>query len=201
METGVKVPYIPIRVVHDMNTNKIFPAAVALSLVVHVVILVLAGLSGGSGSTDGEDVFTVNIKQNPDKVIERNEGKNTMMALQLEEVRERARGDGIDTVALDKIDTKYYPYLLQVKERIDRQWSYPEGAFNRGEAGTTVVEFSIARGGSLAACRAVVSSGYESLDMESLRAVRSAAPFAPFSEKFGLARLNIVAQFRYTLAK
>ncbi|MDO9515617.1 MAG: TonB family protein, partial [Syntrophales bacterium] len=73
--------------------------------------------------------------------------------------------------------------------------------FTRGEVGSNVIEFSIVREGNLAACRAVVSSGYESLDAESVRAVRAAAPFAPFSVEFGLAQLNIVANFRYTLAE
>jgi TonB family protein len=86
-------------------------------------------------------------------------------------------------VDLDNTETKYYPYLLQVKERIDREWSYPEDSFSRGEVGTTVVEFSIARAGGLATCRAIASTGHPSLDAESLRASRSAAPFAPLPKK------------------
>ncbi|MBW2674329.1 MAG: energy transducer TonB [Deltaproteobacteria bacterium] len=195
------MPYITVRVVNNMTTKKIFVTAVALSLAAHIVVLALASLPGDSAPEDGKNVFTVSLKRSLSRTVERHDRADKPESGPLEEIRERARGNAVDTVDLDRTDTKYYPYLLQVKERIDRQWSYPDGAFSRGEVGTTVVEFSIATGGALAACRAVVSSGHASLDAESLRAVRSAAPFAPFSEKFGLERLNIVARFRYTLAE
>lgn len=185
-----------------MTGRTIFLTAIALSLAAHVVILALAGFLGGGIPPAAEDtVFTVSLKRSPGRTVERHDGEGRATPVRLEEIRERARGDRADTVDLDSTDTRYYPYLLQVKERIDRQWSYPDGAVARGEVGTTVVEFSIAQEGILAACRAVVSSGHESLDAESVRAVRSAAPFAPLSEQFGLARLNIVAKFRYTLAE
>jgi len=184
-----------------MTTKKIFLTAIGISLAAHIAVLALAGFLGGSGGMDeGEDVFTVTLERRPGRIAERHGSENKAATGLLEDIRERVRGGSVDTVDLDSTDTKYYPYLLQVKESIDEQWSYPDDAFTRGEAGTTVVEFSIAQEGILADCRPVVSSGYESLDAESLRAVRSAAPFAPFSEEFGLARLNIVAKFRYTLA-
>jgi TonB family protein len=201
METGVKVPYIAFGIVNDMTTKKIFLITIALSLAAHVVVLALVGFLGNKGSTDAEDVFTVTFEKNPARTVEMQDSEEKAMTRLLEDIRERTRGGSVDTVDLDNTNTKYYPYLLQVKESIDRQWSYPEDAFTRGDVGTTVVEFSIAQGGSLEACRAVVSSGHTSLDTESLRAVRSAAPFSPFSEEFGLARLNIVAKFRYTLAE
>jgi len=184
-----------------MTTKKIFVTAIALSLAAHVVVLALAGLPGSNGPTDEEEVFTVSLKRSLGKTVKEHDRADKPKSGPLEEIRGRARADLVDTVALDSTDTRYYPYLLQIKERIDRQWSYPDGAFSRGEAGTTVVEFSIGQKGTLGACRAVVSSGHASLDAESLRAVRSAAPFSPFSEQFGLARLNIVAKFRYTLAE
>jgi TonB family protein len=186
---------------NDMTTRKIFLTAVVLSLAAHIVVLALAGFLG-EDPADREDILAVTLERRPDTTTERQHADEVKTEPGPPEVvRERAGDDVADTVDLDNTDTKYYPYLLQVKESIDRQWSYPDGAFTRGEAGTTVVEFSIAQEGALAACRAVVSSGHESLDAESLRAVRSAAPFSPFSEQFGLARLNIVAKFRYTLAE
>lgn len=183
-----------------MTTRTIFLTAVALSLAAHLVVLALAGLLGGDVTAERDDLFTVTLMRSPDRTIQRHDNKDGAGPARLEEIRERVRATPVDTVDLDSTDTKYYPYLLRVKERIDGRWSYPDGAASRGEVGTTVVEFSIAQEGTLAACRAVVSSGHASLDEESLRAVRAAAPFAPFSKQFGLARLNIVAQFRYTLA-
>jgi len=181
-----------------MDTKKFFITTIALSLAAHIVVLALVGFLAHTGDTDTEEVYTVTFEKHPDRTAAAQEEQEPKALL--ENIRSRARGGSVDTVDLDNTETKYYPYLLQVKERIDRQWSYPEDSFTRGEVGTTVVEFSIAREGNLAACRAVASSGHPSLDAESLRAIQSAAPFAPLSEEFGLARLNIVAKFRYTLA-
>ena len=181
-----------------MDTKKFFITTIALSLAAHIVVLALVGFLAHTGDTDTEEVYTVTFEKQPDRTTAQEEEQESKALL--ENTPNRARGGSVDTVDLDNTETKYYPYLLQVKERIDRQWSYPEDSFTRGEVGTTVVEFSIAREGNLAACRAVASSGHPSLDAESLRAIQSAAPFAPLSEEFGLAKLNIVAKFRYTLA-
>lgn len=186
----------------DMTTRKVFLIAVALSLAAHVVVLAMAGVLGGRNSRDeGEDPFTVTLERHPARTAEKTGSGEKIVRDQLEAVRKRARGALVDTVDLDRTDTKYYPYLLHVKEQIDQNWTYPDDAFNRGEVGTTVIQFAIAQEGFLADCRAVVSSGFASLDAESLRAVQSAAPFKPFSKEFGLARLNIVARFRYSLAE
>ena len=188
--------------VSDMTTQKIFLITVALSLLAHIVLLALAGFLGGSGGIDwGEEVFTVTLEKRPDKTVEGHGEKNESAGGRLDDIRSRVRGDAVDTVDLDNADTKYYPYLIHVKERIDRQWQYPGDAFSRGEVGITVVQFVIEQVGALVDCRVVASSGSASLDAESVRAVRSAAPFDPFSEEFGLVRLNIVAKFRYTLAE
>ncbi|MDD5722948.1 MAG: TonB family protein [Syntrophales bacterium] len=200
MEPGLRVLYIAAGTVNDMITKKIFLTTIALSLAVHIAVLALVGFLGSSDGQDGEDVFTVTLERRPDGTAAKH-GSEGGASAAAEKLRERAKGNRVDTVDLDSTDTKYYPYLLHVRESIDRQWSYPDDAFTRGETGTTVVEFSIEQEGSLATCRAIVSSGHESLDTESLRAVRSAAPFTPFSEEFGLVRLNIVAKFSYTLAE
>ena len=199
METISKVPYIIHRTVEDMISKKIFVITIILSLAVHVVLLALSGFLGGYGGTDEEEVFTVNLvrhlsipgeTQNNEKETARDSLKNAGKSI---------RNGAVDTIDLDSTDTKYYPYLLQVRENIDKIWSYPEDAFTRGEGGTTVVEFSIIGNGALTDSRVIVSSGHELLDAESLYAIRSAAPFAPFPAEFGLAKLNIVAKLRYTL--
>ena len=184
-----------------MTTQKIFLVTVALSLLAHVVVLALAGFLVGSGGGTTEDAFTVTLEKRPDRTIETQLDENREATGRLENIRSRVRGDAVDTVDLDSTDTKYYPYLVHIKERIDRQWQYPDDAFSRGEVGISVVQFAIEQIGDLLDCRIVVSSGSESLDAESVRAVRTAAPFDPFSKEFGLARLNIVAKFRYTLAE
>ena len=199
METISKVPYIIRQTVTDMIPKKIFVTAIVLSLAVHIVFLALSGFLGGYGDTDEEDVFTVSLGRHLDGTGEVRNNEKKTASNSLKNAGQSIRNRAVDTIDLDSTDTKYYPYLLQVRENIDRIWSYPEDAFTRGEGGTTVVEFSIIEKGALTGSRVIVSSGHDLLDAESLHAIRSAAPFASFPAEFGLAKLNIVAKFRYTL--
>ncbi|MBW2596053.1 MAG: energy transducer TonB [Deltaproteobacteria bacterium] len=182
-----------------MIPKKIFVTAIVLSLAVHIVFLALSGFLGGFDNTDEEDVFTVSLEKRLNRTGEMRNNEEKTARDSLKNAGKSIRKGVVDTIALDSTDTKYYPYLLQVRENIDRTWSYPEDAFIRGEGGTTVIEFSIIEKGALTGSRVIDSSGYELLDAESLHAIRSAAPFAPFPAEFGLAKLNIVAKFRYTL--
>ena len=198
METISKVPYIIHQTAGNMISKKIFVITIILSLAGHIIVLALSGFLGG-GFSNGGDVFTVSLGEHPSKTGETHDGEKNASRDSSENIRKSTRSGATDTIDLDSTDTRYYPYLLQVKKNIDRKWSYPDDAFARGEGGTTIVEFSLAKEGILADSRVITSSGYELLDAESLHAVRSAAPFASFPTEFGLAKLNIVAKFRYTL--
>ncbi|MBW2632074.1 MAG: energy transducer TonB [Deltaproteobacteria bacterium] len=182
-----------------MISRKIFVITIILSLAGHIIVLALSGFLGGNGHTDGGDVFTVSLEKRLNKTGETPNSEKNALRDSPENIRKSTRSGAVDTIDLDSTDTRYYPYLLQVKQSIDRKWSYPDDAFARGEGGTTVVEFSIVEKGILAASRVITSSGYGLLDAESLHAIRSAAPFSPFPTAFDLAKLNIVAKFRYTL--
>jgi len=186
---------------NNMTAKQIFMTTIAISLAAHIAVVVLVGFLVNNGPTDGEDAFSVTLWNRPTGADEGQNNQKETEGGSAQKAHTSAKKDAVDTVNLDSTDTKYFSYLLQVKESIDDEWSYPDDAFTRGEVGSNVVEFSIAQEGTLAACRAVVSSGHESLDAESVRAVRAAAPFAPLSMEFELARLNIVAKFRYTLAE
>jgi len=117
-----------------MDTKKFFITTIALSLAAHIVVLALVGFLAHTGDTDTEEVYTVTFEKQPDRTAAAQEEEQEPKAL-LENIRSRARGGSVDTVDLDNTETKYYPYLLQVKERIDRQWSYPEDSFTRGRGG------------------------------------------------------------------
>ncbi|MBN2539219.1 MAG: energy transducer TonB [Deltaproteobacteria bacterium] len=182
-----------------MIPKKIFVIAIILSLAVHIVLLALSGFLRGHDGTDEEDVFTVSLELYPHRTGEKNNNEQKPASDSTKDTGQSTGNSTVDTIDLDSTDTKYFPYLLQIKEKIDERWSYPEDAFIRGEGGTTVVEFSIIEKGGLADSRVIISSGHELLDTESLYAIRSSAPFAPFPVEFGLAKLNIVAKFRYTL--
>ncbi len=182
-----------------MIPKKIFLTAIILSLAVHIVFLALSGFLGDCDNTGKKDVFTVTLEKHLNKPGETRNNEKMAARDAPKNAGKSIRNSAVDTVDLDNTDTKYYPYLIQVRENIDRTWSYPEDAFIKGEKGTTVVEFSIIEKGFLTDSRIIVSSGHELLDAESLHAIRSAAPFASFPAEFGLAKLNIVAKFRYTL--
>ena len=184
-----------------MIPKKIFVIAIILSLAVHIVFLAFSGFLGGYSRTDEEDVFTVSLEKHLNKTGQMHNNEKKSSPDSPKNAGQSTGNSAVDTIDLDSTDTKYYPYLVQIKEKIDERWSYPEDAFIRGERGTTVIEFSIIEKGSLANSRVIASSGHELLDTESLYAIRSSAPFAPFPVEFGLAKLNIVAKFRYTLGE
>lgn len=200
METISKVPYIIHQTVEDMISKKIFVTTIILSLAGHIVVLALSGFLG-DGFSNGGNVFTVSLEKRLPKTGNTPDSEKSALRDSPENIRKSTGNGAVDTVDLDSTDTRYYPYLLQVKKNIDRKWSYPDDAFARGEGGTTVIEFSIVEKGILADSRVITSSGYELLDAESLHAIRSAAPFSPFPTAFDLAKLNIVAKFRYTLGE
>ncbi|MBF8261352.1 MAG: hypothetical protein HW376_881 [candidate division NC10 bacterium] len=96
---------------------------------------------------------------------------------------------------MDSQDSRYASYLLGVKRRIESRWGYPEGA--RGLTGDLLVTFAITRDGRLTDLNLTETSGIAPLDNEAIRAIREAAPFAPFPERMKFERLNIRAAFYY----
>lgn len=103
------------------------------------------------------------------------------------------------TVSLDSKDSRFASYLLEVKRRIERIWSYPPEA--RGLSGNLIVTFGITRDGQLSDLQLTQTSGIAPLDNEAIRAIRQATPFAPFSERMRFERLNIRAAFYYHVSR
>lgn len=99
------------------------------------------------------------------------------------------------TVSLDSQDSRYASYLLGVKRRIESRWGYPPEA--HGLMGNLLVTFAITRDGRLTNLQLTETSGIAPLDNEAIRAIRDAAPFAPFPERLKFERLNIRAAFFY----
>lgn len=103
-----------------------------------------------------------------------------------------------DTVNLSTTEFKYISYFNKLKWKIDSVWSYPKESAYRGEQGVLFLKFTIRRNGDLESVQLITSSGYARLDNEALRAIKVAAPFAPFPKGWGgLERLNITATFEY----
>ncbi|MGA9081797.1 MAG: energy transducer TonB, partial [Pseudolabrys sp.] len=61
----------------------------------------------------------------------------------------------------------------------ERHKNYPAPAQVRHETGVTTVAFTIDREGKVVASRVIRSSGFASLDQETIATVQRAAPFPP----------------------
>ena len=102
-----------------------------------------------------------------------------------------------ETVDLDSTDERFIPYLLKLKLKIGYKWhSFPD----QKNQGVSKILFSLDNTGALVASKIVLSSGYKTLDRETLEVIKAAAPYTPFPEEINLSRLNITATFRYDLA-
>jgi len=101
------------------------------------------------------------------------------------------------TISLDTLDDRYFLYFQRVKELIESVWRYPHEAGERGIQGALRLRFTILEDGSLDNVMLINSSGYNILDDEAVRAVRVAAPYPPFPERFHLKKLNVNGTFIY----
>ncbi|MCZ6790787.1 MAG: energy transducer TonB [Candidatus Dadabacteria bacterium] len=103
-----------------------------------------------------------------------------------------------DTVDLSTTEFKYLSYFIKLKRQIESVWNYPQESRYRREQGTLLLVFTIRSNGDLESVQLLTSSGFARLDHEALRAITSAAPYAPFPKSWGgLERLNIRATFEY----
>ncbi|MHB9097580.1 MAG: TonB family protein [Syntrophales bacterium] len=105
------------------------------------------------------------------------------------------------SVALQGEPSPYSAYLLVIRRKIERLWSYPPQALAQQEEGNAVIRFTIDADGSLSGYHIVTTSGSQALDEGTLAVVRAAAPYAPLPEAFNLSRLHITATFSYRMGE
>ncbi|GJL78538.1 MAG: hypothetical protein NPINA01_15270 [Nitrospinaceae bacterium] len=105
--------------------------------------------------------------------------------------------DGED-VSLDTTETKYASYFARIKHQIERVWTYPSEAAQKGINGRLTLRFRISKEGNLISARVVDKSGHEILDYAAVKAVKEAAPFYPFPENIKKDNLSILATFIYS---
>lgn len=101
------------------------------------------------------------------------------------------------TISLGDREPRYLRYLAHLKRRIESEWIPPEDARRIGAGGEVVLVFTLNPTGTLTFIRLVESSGFPTLDNESLRSVKAAAPFDAFPTQMGAEPVNIVATFTY----
>jgi TonB family protein len=104
-----------------------------------------------------------------------------------------------DSISLQNPGGPCEPYLIQIRRKIDRLWSYPPLALSQNLEGDTVIRFTIDADGRLDGFYVTSTSGSTILDEGSLAVVLAAAPFAPLPETLRLSRLHITATFRYRI--
>ena len=104
-----------------------------------------------------------------------------------------------DTISLDTKDKRYVSYAKVIKERLMRYWEYPREAKENLIEGKVLVLFTLNTQGHLKDIKILHPSSYGILDKETLRTIRTAAPFPPFPGSVTVKRLNIKANFAYRL--
>jgi periplasmic protein TonB len=177
---------------------------VIISLIGHVALISASGMIDLRDNVRDTEIFTVDIRgMEPDKSLpaeEKKEVKN-LPAPRTTEKAKAVSTDGVreETVNLGSSDAKYIPYLVKIKRRILQIWEYPQKAYDKNEEGVVVIKISLDARGNLAATNLVSSSGSALLDAGALGIVKAAAPFEPLPDSYGLARLHILASFRYKL--
>jgi TonB family protein len=94
---------------------------------------------------------------------------------------------------------EYKAYLAKVKQAIVAAWKDPEVATANREEGKVGIQFTIVRDGGIETLQMLHPSNYLPLNLEAIRAVRTAAPFPPIPEQLGFKRIHVEFTFNYFL--
>jgi len=188
-------------------SNKILLFSLLGSLLIHGIVLSLASTISMRQSAPEEKIITVYVgeeilNQEEEEIIvpEREKAVSPESGSLSSKSALPSVGQKEDTVDLsDPSNTRYRPYLVQVRKRIEKNWSYPDSPIARQMEGTTIVLFSITTDGTVSNATVTSSSGSNMLDQGSLAAIHSATPFDPLPASYGLNKLNIYASFTYRL--
>jgi periplasmic protein TonB len=187
-----------------MDSKKIIFWPVIISIIGHIALISASGMIDLRDNVKAAEIFTVDIKgAEPDKAIkeeEKKEVKNPLDSKTNKEAKDVSTdGAREETVNLGSSDVKYVPYLVKIKRKILQIWEYPQKAYENNEEGVVVVKISLDARGNVVETNLVSSSGSALLDAGALGIVKAAAPFEQLPDSYGLARLHIVASFRYKL--
>ncbi len=112
---------------------------------------------------------------------------------------EEERGGGAHLTPLNQPEIRYISYFAGIKRKIELVWVYPRDAAAAGIQGDLLIDFAIARDGTLASLALVRSSGHRALDEEAVGAIRKASPFAPIPAQYQIPSLQIRAHFIYEM--
>ena len=181
-----------------LTSQKILFFAALVSVCGHLLMISMAGLIIPGADPLQSKVFTVELRKShePPEDAEPQQDRPQPAANNPATHRQVFREETVD---LGNRDSRFIPYLVKTREKINRLWVYPKQAYEHREAGIVIVRFSINRNGRLHQIRIEESSGVAALDQGALNVIRAAAPFHPFTRDMKLSRLHIIATFKYRL--
>jgi TonB family protein len=95
----------------------------------------------------------------------------------------------------------FRPYLIRVLAAVRHNWFLvlPEGA-RMGQRGRTVVQFSIAKNGSVPKLVIHMPSGNEPLDRAAVAGISASNPFPPLPNEYKGSVLQLQLVFSYNMA-
>jgi protein TonB len=180
-----------------LTSRKVLVMAAVASVTGHLLMLSVAGLIIPGTDPSRATVFTVELRESHEQPEDAEPQQDSQPPASDPVARRQVFRE--ETVDLGNRDSRYIPYLMKAREKINRLWVYPRQAYEDRETGSVIVSFSINRNGRLHQSRIEESSGVAALDQGALGVIRAAAPFHPFTADMKLSRLHIIATFKYRL--
>jgi len=182
------------------NGRVIIRISMLLSLLFHIGILIIAQQTFPiNWFPEPLRTYHVELLRPPVDPIDDTETANADLAKIKPDEKERP-AEAEDTISLDTKDKRYTSYAKAIKARLMKHWEYPREARENLIEGKVLIVFSLNRHGHLKEIRILQPSGYDILNKEAERAIRSAVPYPPFPGSVSVARLNIKADFAYMLS-
>ena len=194
-ETNSEDGWLPI----TPGTRRVMKIMLFLSFIFHLVILV--GL---------QKAFPVDWVKKPlktyhvellrpavDPLQDEKRGKAELAKVEPEKKPSSRKTE--DTISLDTHDKRYMSYAKIIKARLMEHWKYPHSARENLLEGNVRLVFSLNRQGQLKGIRIEQSTHHKIFVDETMRTIRTAAPFPPFPGSVTVTRLHIKADFAYKL--
>lgn len=180
------------------STAQVMRVAFFVSLLVHVLLLIAFQDAFPINWFPGElRTYQVELLRPPVENLRMEDNAEADISRREEETSEK--NEEQDTISLDTKDHRYVSYSGMIKERLMRHWRYPVEARENLIEGRLTALFTITRDGQLTLVEILSSSGFDILDGEAARAIRSSAPFPSFPPEITAKRLNVKASFDYRL--
>ncbi|MFH1080516.1 MAG: energy transducer TonB [Pseudomonadota bacterium] len=181
-----------------LTSQRLLIIAAVASVTGHLLMLSMAGLIIPGTDPLQSTVFTVELRESHEQPEDAEPQQDSQQPMASDPVARRQIFRE-ETVDLGNRDSRYIPYLMKTREKINKLWVYPRQAYEHRETGSVIVRFSINRNGRLHQSRIEESSGFAALDQDALGVIHAAAPFYPFTADMDISRLHIIATFKYRL--